>query len=422
MTVFLTSCTFSTSIDSLLSPPTLSEEQAQIYQALTDKVGTKVSLKYPKSGSFLSAFVVGNIDDEPTDEAVVFYERNGITADETSLRINILDKRNEKWTSVYDSPANGTEVEKVIISKLGNSPLTNIIVGYNMSQGEKNLSVYNYLEGILNQNYTDVYSCMDVCDIDNDSLYELIVITGNSASGTAEAKLLKLNENGQYSKYRTGMSETAFDYSQYLYSVNPDGTKNIIIDSIINTNTIQTEILSPIFNEALSYPLLPEDTVKTIRSSSYASKDIDNDGIIEIPSSKIFPGYSQLSETEQLTMTNWLVCENGKLIRKYSSYYSINDGYAFMMPSRWFGKVTVKIDALSQEVIFYEYNNALSESNQELMRISVIASSADNGKMRDGYKLVHSKGEKEIFVRIAENVDNELLPSLDEVLCGFKFI
>ncbi len=422
MTIFLNSCAFSHSIDNLINPPTLSEEQAQIYQALTEKVGTKVSLKYPKSGNYLSAFVVGNIDDEPTDEAIVFYERNGITADEISLRINILDMRDSEWTSVYDSPANGTEVEKVIISKLGSSPLTNIIVGYNMAQGEKNLSVYNYSEGILNQNYSDVYSCMDVCDIDNDSLSELIIITGNSASGTAEAKLLKLNENGQYSKYRTPMSENSIDYSQYLYSINSNGTKTIVIDSIINTNTIQTEILVPVFNEALSFPISTEDIQKTVRQSSHISMDIDNDGEIEIPSADIFPGYSQLSETEQLEMTNWLVCENKKLIRKYSGYYNINDGYAFMMPSRWYGKVTVKIDSLSEEVIFFKYNNSLSESTEELMRISVISSANDSGKMRDGYKLVHSKGEKEYFVRIAENTQNELLPTLSEVLCGFKFI
>lgn len=422
LTVMLSACTFSTSIDSLLSPPTLSDEQRQIYQALTDKVGTKVSLKYPKSGTYLSAFVVADIDSEPTDEAIVFYERNGITADEISLRINILDKRNDKWTSVYDSPANGTEVEKVLISKLGSSPLTNIIVGYNMSQGEKNVSVYNYSDGILNQNYSDVYSSVDVCDIDNDSLSELIVITGNSASGTAEAKLLKLDENGQYAKYRTSMNENSIEYSQYLYSDNPDGTKTIVIDSIINTNTIQTEILNPVQNEALRYCLGSEAAAYTVRSSSYASSDIDNDGIIEIPTVDVFPGYTDLSETEQITMTNWLVYEENRLIRKYSGYYSINDGYAFMMPSKWYGQVTMKIDALSEEVVFYKYNNSLDESTEELMRISVISSVDDSGKIRDGYRLIRSRGEKEYFVHISENTQNELVPKLSEVLCGFKFI
>lgn len=419
--IILSGCTFSTSIDSLLNPPTLSDEQAQIYQALTDKVGTKVSLKYPKSGSYLSAFVIADIDEEPTDEAIVFYERNGITADEISLRINILDKRNDKWSSVYDSPANGTEVEKVIISKIGSSPLTNIIVGYNMSQGDKNVSVYNYSEGILNQNYSDAYSTVDVCDIDNDGLSELIVITGNSASGTAEARLLKLDENGQYSKYRTAMSENSIDYSQYLYSDNSDGTKTIIIDSIINTNTIQTEILSPVEGEALEYCLGSEMLAETVRPSSYASADIDGDGTVEIPATDIFLGYDEVSETEQITMTNWLVYDENRLIRKYSGYYSVNDGYAFMMPERWYGNVTMKTDPLSEEVVFCKYNGSLDESTEELMRISVINTVNDNGKTRDGYRLIHSKGDRQYFVYIPEGNDG-LMPELSEVLCGFKFI
>jgi hypothetical protein len=422
ITLALTACTFSASVESLLSPPTLSEEQRQIYQALTDKVGTKVSLKYPKSGSYLSAFVIADIDDEPTDEAIVFYERNGITADEISLRINILDKRDDKWSSVYDSPANGTEVEKVIISKLGSSELTNIIVGYNMSQGEKNLSVYNYSDGILNQSYSDIYSVTDVCDIDSDGLSELIVITGNSVSETAEAKLLKLDENGQYLKYRTPMNESSIDYSQYLYSGNSDGTRTIMVDSVIGTNTIQTEILSPSENDALIYSLNSESLLETVRPSSYISCDIDNDGIVEIPSANVFPGYGELSETEQITMTDWLAYEEGVLYRKYSGYYNINDGYAFMMPERWYGNVTVKIDSFSNEVVFYRYSSSIDESTSELMRISVINSADDSGKIRDGYKLIHSKGDMEYFVIVPEDSSDELIPSVSEILCGFKFI
>ena len=420
--IMLSGCTFSTSVESLLTPPKLSKEQAEIYQALTDKVGNKVSLKYPKTGNYLSAFVIDNIDSEPTDEAIVFYERNGITADEISLRINILDRRDEKWTSVYDSAANGTEIERVIISKLGSSSTNNVIAGYSMSQGEKNLVVYKYEEGILKQDYSDTYSMTDVCDVDNDNLQELIVIKGNSASGTAEAQLLKLDENGKYAKYRTPINEASIDYLQYLYSGNANGMKTIVLDSIIGTNTILTEILTPAENEALIYSLGNEETTSTIRQAAYSSVDIDHDGIIEIPTMDVFPGYAELSETEQLTMTKWMVYENNMLTRKYSGYYSINDGYAFMLPEKWLGNVTIKIDSLSEEVVFYKYKNSLEESTDEIMRISVINNADDIGKVRAGYRLIHSKGEMKYFVYIPENADEEFKPSLSDILCGFKFI
>ncbi|MDE7225959.1 MAG: hypothetical protein K2N49_03750, partial [Ruminococcus sp.] len=58
----LTGCTFGANIDMLMTPPKLSIEQEQIYSALTDAAGESVSLKYPKSGKYLSAFIVEDID------------------------------------------------------------------------------------------------------------------------------------------------------------------------------------------------------------------------------------------------------------------------------------------------------------------------------------------------------------------------
>ena len=61
-------------IDGVMSPPKLTEEQNMIYAALEDSVGKNIRLKYPKTGDYKSAFVMQNIDDEPGEEAIVFYE------------------------------------------------------------------------------------------------------------------------------------------------------------------------------------------------------------------------------------------------------------------------------------------------------------------------------------------------------------
>ena len=67
MVMFLSGCNVWTGgVDTLLSPPKLSKQQQEIYQALTNSIDTKISLKYPKSGDYLSAFIVANFDDEPT--------------------------------------------------------------------------------------------------------------------------------------------------------------------------------------------------------------------------------------------------------------------------------------------------------------------------------------------------------------------
>jgi hypothetical protein len=245
----LTGCNiWSGGVETLLSPPKLSKQQQEIYQALTGSLDTKINLKYPKSGEYLSAFIVANFDDEPTEEAIVFYEKTGITADETSLRINVLDQVDGAWKSMFDRSADGSEIETVIVSKLGDSDDISIIVGYSMLQGEKQVNIYTYSrdnsESALKENFSDTYSLMSVEDVDNDNLNELLLVVGNTASSYAEAKVLKLDSNGQYRLTRVAMDSSTTDYSQCLYSLDYSGTsKDIFIDSIVSTGMIETEIL-----------------------------------------------------------------------------------------------------------------------------------------------------------------------------------
>ena len=109
--LMLSSCT-AASFEELLSPPRLDGEQSDIYAALRDFTSGDIILKYPKSGQYRSAFVVRDLDNEPTDEAIVFYEMPNVS-DGSSLRLNFLDKRDGKWVSVYDLAASGSEVESV---------------------------------------------------------------------------------------------------------------------------------------------------------------------------------------------------------------------------------------------------------------------------------------------------------------------
>ncbi|MGN0586792.1 MAG: hypothetical protein ACI4JF_05840, partial [Oscillospiraceae bacterium] len=63
----LSGCIPGGGIESLLYPPELSEEQEEIFSALTDSVGDNISLQYPKGGSNRSPVVIWDIDGDGTD-------------------------------------------------------------------------------------------------------------------------------------------------------------------------------------------------------------------------------------------------------------------------------------------------------------------------------------------------------------------
>ena len=108
LAAFMLSGCSSASVDTLLAPPKLSEEQSAVYDALVKSVGDDIRLQFPKSGDYRSAFVFADIDDEPENEAVVFYEKTGEVQSGANIRINIIDRRDGKWTSVYDHAGGGT--------------------------------------------------------------------------------------------------------------------------------------------------------------------------------------------------------------------------------------------------------------------------------------------------------------------------
>ena len=295
--VMLTGCTFGASIDTLMAPPKLSVEQEQIYSALTDAAGTSISLKYPKSGKYLSAFIVEDIDGDGGNEAVVFYEKSSLTVEENTLRINILDRDGGKWRSVCDTPAEGAEIEKVMISRLGSNDRVNLIIGSSLiNRSEKNVSMYEYSDGSIEQTFSSSYSFFDVTDLDSDDENEFLLLMGSATGSPAQAEAYKLDEDGIYHKYSRELSGSFTEFDSINYGEIAGGRTGLYIDAVSGTGFIQTDIvymdssgLNKVFETA-------EESLSTVRPAGCSSFDVDGDGIPEIPVQTISPGYEDVSE------------------------------------------------------------------------------------------------------------------------------
>lgn len=391
-----TGCSFGASIDTLMKPPKLSIEQEQIYSALTDAVGESISLKYPKSGKYLSAFIVEDIDGDGSNEALVFYEKNGLTVDENTLRINILDSDSGEWSSVYDTPADGSEIERVMISKLGENQRMNVIIGSSLiNRSEKIATIYSYSSGELERTFSESYSFIDITDLDNDSQNEFLLLKGSANNDPAAAEAYKLDNIGMYHQYRIELSGGFTEFDNVGYGQLNNGNNGLYIDAVSGTGFIQTDIIY--MNESGLHKIFsnPEESNATLRPSGCSSYDIDGDGQLEIPVQTISPGYEDASEGERINLTNWLyINENNKTELKYTSYYSVGNGYIFIFPEKWRNKVTIKRDAINDEIVFCEYNSESNEIGRELLRIYCAEDEASReDRLYTGYMIMQTKGE-----------------------------
>lgn len=428
MALCLCGCSIGVNVDNMLTPPKLSVEQEQIYQALIDTTGSGISLKYPKSGSYLSAFTVTDIDGDGMNEAIVFYEKTGVPNAGSGLRINVLDSIDGVWKSVCDRSAEGSEIEKVIISRLGDNERMNIIVGYSTAnQSEKFVSVYSYDDGYLDLTFLENYALFDVGNTRESENPDLILLEpASTAEQQASAAVYQLDRDGKYHEYICRFKDSYTDFSQLIYGKLPDGSIALYVDAATGTSTgaagLQTEILS-FDGERLVNQLeaIGRSSKDTVRRAPLVSRDIDKDGIPEIPVQKVFTGYESMAESEQVMQTDWLILGESLVYAKHSSYYNANDGYVFMLPRKWQNKVTVVNDAANDELRLCLFEGDWNAEMPVLLRIYISEDEADtNDHLASGFHLVHTKGKASYLVK-SEDVEGMEITVGELMLC-FKFL
>ena len=412
MCASLCACGLDSSIDNLISPPMMSEEQQEIFSALTKAAGEEISLVYPRSGAYRSAFVFRDLDTDGEDEAVVFY--NSSNSKDSNVRVNILDKGEGEWRSVYDHAGAGTYIEQVFFTDLGKTGNIRMAIGYGyMTPTEKTLKLYSLGDGILNTEYTGTYYKTLTLDLDKDGGDDIAVVNCNNENHTASLSLVTDRGEGAECVSTVDMSPTTVDLPSVISGYIGNDTPAVFADGLLGSGNLSTEIIYCVNGELRNPAMIDgsELPTRTVRPQGLYCKDIDGDGIVEIPEREAFPGYRDRQDAQYIT--DWNVFENYTVVKKYSSLTDAYQGYAFVLPVRWQGLVTLKNDGTTGEKVFYKYNDSLEQSRLELMRIAVCSLKDSEQKLREGYVAVSTTDSAVYMVRFGDIEDNLLLTTAE---------
>lgn len=427
--LILSGCTQTqTGIDQLLSPPKLSQQQNDIYSALETSSGKNIKLKYPRKGDFTSAFLVQNLDNEAGDEAIVFYEIANSANASLPLRVNVLDQRDGKWVSIYETGVEASDVEKVSFIKSSVSLF--IAIGFNQAgQSEKVIKIYTYGDGKLNEMSSTRCNNYEVFDIDGDSVSEVITITTKSLG--VDQKTSTATAYGIGSKGLSALSEADMDPSVSEYvNVNGGKLKNgipaLYLDGVKSSTNLSTEILTLQQGELenIVYNQIPELNLvdKTVRFSGSLSLDLNKDGIYYIPNVRPALGYEDAPKHQSQIYTNWHLYTDGDFLLSKSSYIDYKLGFIFTLPKKWEGHVTMEKNSSDNEVIFYEYSENVYNNSKKLLSIKVVKKSEYNQTaINNTHRILKDSGQLMYLYRLYDN-GNPLQLSEAEVRENFNLL
>ncbi len=389
----LSGCTSFVGVENMLVPPQLEGDKQEIYNALSKSVAGNMELVYPQKGEYKSAITQIDIDNEPTNEAVVFYRIDSAATSTTvtlPIRLNILDKRDGKWVSVYEMGVDADEVEKVELFHAGEE--TYLAVGYNyVGLNEKKVQIYRFSDYILSVEHEFQAINYEICDLNEDGDSEIIKLVSTAKEKTEDgapalpqvsAQLVQLVGEGFLPTSSVPMCPLVSEYSAVNIGKLTDGKPAIYLDGVSGSQLI-SEILLCDENgmlQNLIYFEPDEETAEsrvpqTQRLSGIYSLDINHDGVYEIPLLVLVPGYEQKERYEQLYFTNWNEYSSTGRRSGYLTYTDYTLGYAFKLPKRWEGVVTAEVSSADHEITFYEYDGKAGERGVPVLSVRVISRS-----------------------------------------------
>ena len=374
--LLLSACSsFQPNLTDLMQSPKLTEEQAEIYEALTNAADVSdVQLKYPKSGDYRSAFVMFDLDADGEDEALVFYNMPSWGG---NVRIMVLDHQQDEWVSVYDAVGEGTDVTEVDFQVLTASGRHCVLIGWEQGTSENtSISVYDYTGGQLRVLYESEYSQMLIEDLDQDGTKEILLGIFKASSKTGAIRLINDTEDGLQSASRVVMDSTITGFLGIEIGWLAQNQIAVFVDAYTSSTQIVTEIM--VYTDdgklrslsshygGLDRPLLREVPVRC--------EDINGDGILEIPVSLVEYSEEEREEDNRKNLLQYLYLSNPEELERlgeadsaensqagsvtftfspvWTGIVNLDYGFRFQFPEEWIGQVNVVKESDRNEWVF----------------------------------------------------------------------
>ena len=396
-----------------LAAPKATGDMTEIAEAFYDFAGDNIQLSYPKRGDHLSAFVLEDIDGDGSKEAIVFYTKNNVEKGVAPIHINIVDRTQNGWASVDDIVTVSNAVDMIAFSDVSGNGIKEILVGMtSISKNENQLSLYSFKNGRLSLMVQEDYTDFILCNLTENDHDDLLVVNLKTAEKEATAKLYTVTNNELVLNGMVNLDGNVTGYAK-LQQAKVGNKSAVYIDAYKGTTSMITDIVyvkeGKIINPFVTAAHAENEF--TLRSSTETCRDFDGDGNLDIPFTRLLPGFELRVSSERAYLTVWREFDGALFKDKYCGYFNYNDGYMIRYPDKWVDTVTITRDSSSHLLNFGVYDPILRVVSSELVRIKRY--SIDDFEQLD-QSIFIELARQDTYVYVARIVNTTSEYSIDE--------
>ncbi len=423
-TILLPGCnTIGLDVENHLRPPKFSGEQEAIQQALEQDILSRVEkggvdeyiLKYPKQGSYRSAFILvdqvkpnamsnlnnfvhiqpatkvtgtGDAGVDEATEALAFY---CMDEEGAKTHINLLRKEGDTWKSVADVEGASEDIHQVDFGDLNGDGKQELLVSWSVyNSRDKRLIGYSLADNLSGMGIDETCTHSVVNDLQGTGRDQVMLFNISSSENLVTVQLCSYENEALALQGETRLDGYIQRFGNSRVAALTETVNALYIDCYKDPSTTLTELVYW-DKEGLHAPLYrPEDNITTLsaRESSIPSMDIDGDGVMEWPVSVRLPGYDTADVADAMWRTTWMSWDyvTGQTQSKFSCIMNTRDGYYLRLDDAWADQVTAVYD---EEIRQLSLQSLDTGEGDKVTYLQVIATALNDSKslpLKDGFE------------------------------------
>lgn len=361
MTALLfTGCAMRT-VEEMYALPKRSKEYGQL-QTAVDSAMYGLTYSAPRSGDNQQTMQMADLDGDGEDEYLVFAKG----ASEKPLQILIFKKEADGTVSTMETiGSNGMNFEQVEYVQFDERPGYELVIGLQVSdQVLRSVAVYSFANGDAELLLLNSYSKFLTCDLDENKRQELMVLRPGEAETESGMAVLYSTRDGQIVRsVETQLSQDPSQIRRITQSKLQDGTPAVYVASSADENTIVTDVLTLKGDTFTNISMQSEasTSIKTLRNYYVYGCDMDNDGVLELPSMITMKAVWDHGWSEDQFLLRWFSLNlNGWEVDKLFTYHNYVGGWYLQLDNQWASRVSVEQER--DAFAFYLWDSTYQEA------------------------------------------------------------
>lgn len=380
--LLLTGCAMQT-VEEMYAVPKRSAEYSSLQFAI-DAAMVGRTYAAPVSGDNQQSVQMADLDGDGVEEYLVFAMAN------SDKRLQVLIFRQEEdgacslWEVIESSGAAFEQVEYIHFDRV---PGCELVIGSQVSdQVLRSVSVYSFSKGTAEQLLMVGYSKFLTCDLDGNDCKELLVLRPGEAEATRGMAVLYSSRGGQIERsVETELSKEVTHIRRITASKLQDGTPAVFVASSVDEKAIVTDIFA--LKEGkftnISFSTEADTSIQTLRNFYVYAEDIDEDGVLELPSLLTMKAVSHWEDEEEKFLLRWFAMDlDGREVDKLFTFHYYVGGWYVQLDKEWASRVSVEQG--SGVYIFYMWNESYQEATPLFTIYVFTGGTRDEDAVKDG--------------------------------------